>query len=257
MSTVGSLMSSVSSEPSERSPRAYSRDRLTQRRAAYGLAQRHDAVADAFAKFSIVPSGLAIRLAYSDIWSKGCAMPLVFGGDNGRLAWHSMKGGARRNAPLSPECCGSMSTAGLRNNLYLFSSRTGSWRSRQSSSHVNENGGTPAKAAAPFNRNSLGPTVECVANIGRTARTRNTRNWTARLLEPIELVFPLCWWRGTLPRVDDTGFFVSFRGGFPSRANAAVGHAQNQDMNGDCSLSGRYTDAGRLAPDIGHLGDTI
>lgn len=162
------------------------------------LAQRHYAVADAFAKFSIVPSCFAIRLAHSDIWSKGCAMPLVFGGDNGRLAWHSMKDRARQSAPLSPECCGSTSIAGLRNGLYLFSSRTGSWRSRQSSSHVNEKGGTPAKAAAPFNRNSLGPTVERVANTARTARTRNTRNWTARLLEPIELVFPLCWWRGAL-----------------------------------------------------------
>jgi hypothetical protein len=160
-------------------------------------------------------------------------------------------------APLSPKCYGSTSTAGLRIGLYLFSLRTGSWRSRQSSSHVNESGRRPAKVAAPFNRNSLGPTVERVANTGRTARTRNTRNWTARLMEPIELVFSALLVARHSPRVDDTGFFASFTGGFPSRANAAVGYAQNQDMNGDCSLSGRYTDAGRLAPDIGHLGDTI
>jgi hypothetical protein len=77
-------------------------------------------------------------------------MPLVSGGDNGRLACHSMKDRARRNAPLSPECYGSTSTAGLRNGLYLFSSRMGSWRSRQSSSHVNENGRHPGKGSRPI-----------------------------------------------------------------------------------------------------------
>jgi hypothetical protein len=49
-------------------------------------------------KFSIVPGRLAIRLAHSDIWSKGWAMPLVFGGDNGRLEATTVSNILRRAA---------------------------------------------------------------------------------------------------------------------------------------------------------------